>query len=1037
MKVSNGWPLVELIAQHIRSLRQHKPLTRITVITPSLFSAFYLRRAVTSVLCDSDDKGLFNVEFMRIEEVTDQLFDATSRRPSKPPMSRLVASELIRNAMNQLDEPGPLSVHSENASTLNAIQRTLQDLELLDGAAETALLKLVQRGQGDIYRQLLEIHRQYKQAASAYLTRENKASIAAATALNNSDALESTLGSDLLLIQVPTAPNAHSGLRDALESLDCTATFHLVTEDMGEAVAGDETKDTRFYSTMSAADEPRALIRNIMDDARAGVRFGEMAVFYPSKDYASRIQDALNAARIPNCGPSPMSLAETPVGKFISHFLALIDSDMRSDLFASWTSSAPVINPKTGDRVPTEPWAVAARFAKIYRFDEGSGWRQSLERYAKRMQSRGFYAQMMSDEDHDLDPDSLLDAASHAEQLGIFLHDLIQRTDVDDVKSWSGWVKWLNYIIDYYLYRYREPDELEISGMQRIRVGLEQVAELDAVTLGAVPFTRFASAVHGILRATVGGSSGWGSAVLVAPLEAGVGSAFKQVHILGMTERVMPSPTRLDPLLSDDHKQLLDSEGTRLATRSDLVEYDRRVFDLALSSVPSRRLYWNRALLGETNESYPSPWFVDEVQRTYGETGIAVKDLMDPLSKYVEATTALSDLGTSDFVPASEYEFLNRDVAIRSQHHAGRQALLTEPENAALAAGRVAVDSRYSYDFGPHDGNVSQHINKHLTLIKASANSLQSYAECPYRYFLATQLDVNEKVEPEDSLSFSNLDKGLLVHSILEHFFKEVGADDSDYGVERLREISHKEFDRFQREQYTGYAAIFDLEKSQLLDQLEEWLQSGMHILDGYDGEFKTEHAFGYVDEEQVDVRLSDGFTFRMRGKIDIIAVAEARDRALLMDFKTGASRGYTKIDEDPTDAGTKLQLPVYAKVASSILGRDVEIRTAYWFVFEQENSRLQPGTPATAESMNERFGQVLEVIGNGIRKGIFPARPGKRSSYGGRRSWDNCRYCAYNEVCTSDRLNSWERKKLAPELHQYLALSERVEVQIDDDGSD
>ena len=305
-----------------------------------------------------------------------------------------------------------------------------------------------------------------------------------------------------------------------------------------------------------------------------------------------------------------------------------------------------------------------------------------------------------------------------------------------------------------------------------------------------------------------------------------------------------------------------------------------------------------------------------------------------------------------------------------------------------------------------------------------SASSLQSYAECPYRYFLATELNVDERIDPEDLLVLSPLDKGLLVHAILERFLRDFGPDVTGSGLENLRKIAHEEFDRFQTDDFIGYPAIFELEKFQLLRQLERWHQANLDVLIEYDGEMMTEVPFGFDDSIGL-TSIDEHTSLQFRGMIDLIALTSDRRRALVADFKTGRSVYYSDVDKDVTAAGTKLQLPIYARVADEILGSRAEISAAYWFVFQNGSTRLRPKIPVALVETESRFVDVLSTIVGGISNGAFPPRPGSRSTYADVASWENCRYCAYTDICTSNRMVAWDRKKSSAELSDYVSLAE------------
>ena len=1009
--VPNGAPLGHAIADRIREVRASDPFGRIAVITPSIFSAFFLKRAVTAKLCQPDEAGLFNVEFMRMEEASDRLFDASPNWSDMPPMSRLVASQLLHDAMLRLATRGPLDDQIQNDSTLNAIQRTLRELELLPTGAEDALAQLCSGSNHGLYPQLLEIHRNYRNDAAAYLTREQQSAIAAGTAEKDHSIVASALGRDIILVRPPRAPDAYTRLWSAIGNLPTSLTFNIAPDDIRSVNHDANAQDIRFYSTMSAADEPRALIRNIMSDARDGVRFGEMAVFYPSMDYASRIRDALDGAGIASCGPATKTLGELPMGRFVALFLTMISEDigMRRDAFTSWTSSSPVIDPRSGERVPAVSWEITTRQANISRFSSETDWAGSLGRYSTSMKRRAYRAQETAEDDSSgTNPDAYIEAANTADNLRFFVSNLIEQVRNEHITRWSEWVDWLDGIVTEYSAPQDTDDERAKSGLDRIEDVLQQVSGLDAVTQSHVDFARFFRTIQRLLKTNVGASSGWGSSVLVAPIAAGTGTEFKCVHVLGMAEGGLPGPGRPDPLLPDRLRRGLDPDGSTLLTKSDRLEVDQQTFQMALNSAPSVRMYWNKSLLGATSEAYPSPWFVNELQRVNQKTNIPVKSLMDPRSDYVEAVPTLSEIGATNHEPSSHYEFDLCNVAVRSLDPVQRPKLLADPRFNNLAAGHHIAEARRSDVFGPFDGYVGETSINSLDVWQTSATALEKYAKCPYRFFLTHELEVDERIDPEESLTLSPLDRGILVHAILEIFLKKYPVDRSETGRSALREIAAAELDRFQKEEFVGYDAIFDLEKVRIIRDLETWHRTHLQVLDGHEGELLTEESFGYDLDDLGQFQLDDGFTVRFQGKIDLIAISPDRQSALVFDFKSGTT-SYSNVENDIVDSGTKLQLPIYSKVASELLGH-FDVQSAFWFVFQSGETRLRPKSKAWVADAVEEFAPVLSTLVDAIRNGAFPARQGGRSQYN-----NNCTYCPYDTVCTSDRLIAWDRKKTIP----------------------
>ena len=62
-----------------------------------------------------------------------------------------------------------------------------------------------------------------------------------------------------------------------------------------------------------------------------------------------------------------------------------------------------------------------------------------------------------------------------------------------------------------------------------------------------------------------------------------------------------------------------------------------------------------------------------------------------------------------------------------------------------------------------------------------------------------------------------------------------------------------------------------------------------------------------------------------------------------------------------------------------------------------------------------------MSTIVEGIRAGVFPANPG---ASGDRGQPENCRFCDFDSLCPSRRIEIWERKKEDPLLDSYLRLA-------------
>ena len=88
-------------------------------------------------------------------------------------------------------------------------------------------------------------------------------------------------------------------------------------------------------------------------------------------------------------------------------------------------------------------------------------------------------------------------------------------------------------------------------------------------------------------------------------------------------------------------------------------------------------------------------------------------------------------------------------------------------------------------------------------------------------------------------------------------------------------------------------------------------------------------------------------------------------------------------------------------------------------------------------ETIESGFRETLRVLGEAVEDGVFPARSGKW----GNGDFENCKFCAYTELCPPDRQRAWQRITGDPQLAGYLALAEpeaaMVAEEISDDDGD
>jgi len=307
-----------------------------------------------------------------------------------------------------------------------------------------------------------------------------------------------------------------------------------------------------------------------------------------------------------------------------------------------------------------------------------------------------------------------------------------------------------------------------------------------------------------------------------------------------------------------------------------------------------------------------------------------------------------------------------------------------------------------------------------------SVTQLETYGDCPFRYFARRQLRLRVTENPDEGIS--PRETGRLIHEILYDFYSKrrtegrpplAGASDDEFraAVGELLGIAKEKFDETRVDDiFWEIAAEGVLGGPGRTGSLEAMLEAER------DGELAAvpsyfEVPFGRAGEE-VKYRDPDMYAeepvaaggIRLQGKIDRIDMSG--DSYRVIDYKTGSRiPGPAEIED-----GESLQLPLYLHCAESVLtarlGRRVDTGVGAYYhlrggfkavtragsndlkgtlVPRGEKSRLFPSTARLAEIVGAAVGRATAHASN-IADGLFPVRPSDPDRL--------CRSCEFRRVC-------------------------------------
>ena len=787
---------------------------------------------------------------------------------------------------------------------------------------------------------------------------------------------------------------------------------------------------TEIVTVSDADEEVRAVVRRVMAAAEAGVRLDRIAILYPAPEpYARTLHEQLDAAGIPYNGPGVGRLNATVAGRALLRLLGLADGNLRRGDVMALVSAAPVRD-GAGRLVPAARWDLVSRRAGVV--GGADDWDRKLGALAGEQAARA--GKLEADGESEGMIASARAEVEHAEALRAFVARLVRVLELPEERpSWGARVQWARRLVRAVLgdeHQWRGWPELELEAARRVDASLARLAALDSIEPTPSEAV-FARAIAVELEASLGRSGRFGEGVVCGPLASGLGLDLDAVFVLGLAEGTCPAPRRDDALIADADRSLaVDDE---LPLRSERVHEQHRAFLAAIASgAHARVLVVPRGDHRSGRSRLPSRWALDTAAVLAGEDRVFSSDFAALDAAWIGSVPSYV-AGLRDApAPAS---IADRDIAaILRYAEAG-----FDPDGhpvataGALARGLELARARASEAFTRFDGNLAGYpVPSPARGEVLSATRLQTWAGCPLRYFLSSVLHLGVIEAPEEIVEISAIDRGLLMHEVLEEFLEPVVARDPADRIQpgeawspqdhaRLREIADAKFQEYEALGLTGRPLLWEIEREAILENFGRFLL----VDDKYRSEAlavpdQVEMPFGFDDRPPVRIPLPDGRVLEFRGRAD--RVDRTIDGALtVIDYKTGKGRREEKdLSVDPVVRGRRLQLPLYAEAARQQLGAS-DARAFYWFATARgEYKRFGYELD---DARRERFEQVLAEIIDGIEGGVFPAEPGQADTFFG--SFTNCGYCEFDSLCPSDRDVHAEAIRGAPQLVRFRELAD------------
>ncbi|HXZ36311.1 MAG TPA: PD-(D/E)XK nuclease family protein [Thermodesulfobacteriota bacterium] len=778
-----------------------------------------------------------------------------------------------------------------------------------------------------------------------------------------------------------------------------------------------EDRTVRIIAAPSEAQEVREIAREVLRLAREEeIPFHEMAVLLRNFDlYAPLLQETFQNLQVPIHLHGGKPLSRTQAGKSVLLLLDLVGGNLRRGEVIEFLTFAPLAWERFFPEEPsTSHWDLISREAGIV---------EGREEWEERLTS--WIAQQEQQEDEEGDQTLI----QEAERFHGFLKDFFPALDQFPRNStWQGMVKACLLLLESYF---------EANGdREEIGDALRSLVSLDLLGL-EVEVRQFKEVLSEALEEkTLAHGAFQRGGVCVSDLMPARGLSFRAVFIPGLVERSFPASPRQDPLLLDAERQAMNrdlKEKGHLPLKRYRFAEEKLLFTLALGAAREKVILSYPRLDPSTGrERIPSFFLLRVGEVLCGEAMDYSR--LERIPQY--GCVPLSRLAPEDSAEAideGEFDLSQVGKALRTHDRREvsyfRRAFPFFNRAEKLARLRWGFQAFTEYDGCMKSARARKLLRERFALSGQvlSATKLETYAACPFNYFLAEVLGLRPLPSPEEVRRIQPLERGTLVHEILFRFYEAsskrypgpLRSENLEGYWKALEEAASISFAAAEAEGWTGYPLLWEIDRQSILEDLRAFLEKETQAEEGMiPSLFEVRFGHGGLSprkggvDEPIPLMLEDGMGFFLRGRMDRVDFSPERDALRVIDYKTGKLQG----EEDGFCGGTTLQLPLYLMAACRTWKEaDLEKSWAeYCSVSRKGKFARIPFRGDGWEEKEANLKKILETIFQGISEGTF--FPYREKSQG-------CSFCDFRNLCEHGVDVLFEKKKKDPRAAAFLEI--------------
>jgi ATP-dependent helicase/nuclease subunit B len=293
----------------------------------------------------------------------------------------------------------------------------------------------------------------------------------------------------------------------------------------------------------------------------------------------------------------------------------------------------------------------------------------------------------------------------------------------------------------------------------------------------------------------------------------------------------------------------------------------------------------------------------------------------------------------------------------------------------------------------PKEIRKTDNVAGFLRELPYSASSLDLYLRCGLQFYYSSVLRLDRKEELSGDIEKADI--GKFVHNVLSRYFLERKGrtlTQEDIDIAGLELLINRAFDKEYGERPAG--AVYLLKK-QIKKHLRDFFEKYLSPL--------VRHEAVTIIACEEDIRIKKDL-FNLRGRID--AVIKKGGKTVVIDYKTGASPDYLKVNFEKLDISSRItwneaigsiQLPFYLMLYSEQNGTAIKDLEAMFLLLGRSFINREIELPLfSGEDGEDKYKILKDVIFHLLEEIIDPGIP-FMPAHDRKKT---CPDCGYRFIC-------------------------------------